>query len=328
MYAVSQVHPHLWCITLAKPFTSHLPAARPNNVYLLTGEGGPALINAGHPAQFSALSNALRDCGVEVSQIERVIATSWSLDHLGAAPRLRHADVFVLSPDMLAPRHLEPVIRARMDAWRSALDAWLAHAQVPDSDDVRASFDAFERAWAPNAADFDTFIPIRQGHILRAADLTLEVFATPGPNEGHACLFERERGWLFSSELGLQGLPEHVSGVRAYLNSLARMMDLDPQHLLPSFGQPQPRAKYALLRSLRFLDNFLTNAPLTLSEGPTLFEFVYRDLGLAPSDHIRYAATLLSYRAFLEELGRSGVIDTAWEGFERRYGIEASEISG
>lgn len=325
MYAIDRLEEHVWQIILPKPTITTLPFARPNTVYALGGPH-PALINAGHPSQYPALCSALREIGLEPAHITRIIATSWSLDAAGGLASFPQADAFVFSPDMTQPSAYERWVQSQRDAYAEVVRALAqrpAYAHVNE-----AALAALLDVALPRVAERLRFIPIRAGHVIAAGPLTLEVISTPGPDAGHIGLFEPTRRWLFSGDLTRDGLPDVIADVQTYLTSMERALMLQPEVLLPTYGLVDHSGAYTLRRTLRFLNNFLSNAPLTMKNSPpTLVEFVERDLGFQPRDVLRFASTLMVYRAFLDELVRTRIITAVGEGLDRRYGIDLDDNS-
>src|SRR5690554_1963300 len=114
MYQIEQLADDLYRIALERHLELSPEALRaPTNVYLC-GPAPWALINAGHPALHAEdLSRALSECGVRADQIDRIIATSWEVESVGGAQNFPHAELYMLSPDMLAPGDLEMITERR-----------------------------------------------------------------------------------------------------------------------------------------------------------------------------------------------------------------------
>jgi glyoxylase-like metal-dependent hydrolase (beta-lactamase superfamily II) len=323
MYALHRWSDDLCVITLPKPSISSLPAARPNNVFVAMG-AAPCLINAGHPSQYSALCEALRELGISPDAVDRIIATSWAPDCLGGAVNFPGADLLVMSPDLRSPGRYEDYLEQERQLMRVWVDSLRAAPGWEALDD--ATLAPFLDAWLPRSTNALPILPMRAGHRVRAGALTLEVVAAPGPDPGHVCLFDAQRGWLFTGDLTRDGLPQIVDSVSGTLLSMERAMDLKPSILLPTYAPIDEDGDFSLRRSLRFLNNFLSNAPAAMhGGGRTLPEYVEQDLGFKPHHLIRYVYTLRSYAAFLEELARSRMIDTRGNGMERRYGIDVED---
>lgn len=333
MYAIQRIEEGLWQITLPNPSITALPAARPLNVYLFTG-ASPALINVGHPAQQRALAAALRELGIEPSRIERVVATSWSIDVLGGITGLPQADLFLLSPDMIQPTRHDDWQQGWREEWEAMLATLREHphfanlstASAQDASEVSAADAEFFDAFFPKLSNQLEFIPLRAGHTIQLGDHhALEVIAAPGPDPGHLCLYSSTKSWLFCGELPRDGMPERMTSVRDMLASLERCVALEPKLLLPNRGMIREWGGFTLQRGARFLNNFLSNATSVMKEAPTLLEFVESDMGYLPNYPIRYASTLLIYQALLDEMVRARLVLAEGKGWSRRYGVEPPE---
>jgi glyoxylase-like metal-dependent hydrolase (beta-lactamase superfamily II) len=298
-------------------WSEHGEAAKPTSVYLLRGDA-PALVGAGHPTQSDALIAALDELGVPASSIRRIVVGSWSPAVLGGVVSFPRADWFVATPDMIAPRHydtwldeeratfvgLVDEILERSGEWsREALDGWL------------------ERAF-PRVTDHLDFVPVRTGQTVQAGSFELEVVSAPGPNPGHSVLWNATHRLAFTGDLQMRGLPAHVESARDYLVALERTMDLEPQWMLPTHGEPTPYARRRLKSMLQFCNNFLSNVAMTLAGGKSVLEFVDADLGYRPETLVEYAEEVRRRRPFLEELAASGMVETSGDGLDKRYGTD------
>lgn len=291
--------------------------ARTTNVYLLEGDS-PALVGAGHPVNTDDLVAALAEHDVAASQIRRIVVGSWHPAVLGGVAAFPRADWFVATPDMIAPRHYDTWLDERRAAFVGLVDEILERKADWDRDRLEPWL---ERAF-PRVTDHLDFIPVRTGQLIEAGGLELEVVAAPGPNPGHAVLWNATHELAFTADLRTQGLPAHVSQARDYLVGLERAMDLEPTWMLPTHGAPSPNARWRLKSMLQFCNNFLSNVAMTLVGGKTVLEFVDADLGHPPETLIEYVEEVRRRRPFLEELAASGMVETAGEGLDRRYGTD------
>lgn len=323
MYAISQLEPHLWQITLPKPQFEQLPYARPNNVYVITGPN-PTLINAGHPTQFTALCAALEEIGVPRWRVERIIATSWSPDSLGGAARFERASIFAFSPDLIEPRRYQAQLdqqRRERVAFAKALLDFEGYTRSFELSAYEALLAAYFKAAAPQCA----ILGLSDGLKISAGPYELEVIACPGPAPGHIALYDAQRQWLFSGDLVQEGMPERLHSVQAFVQGLDRVHQLGVKTLLPDYGLVDRDGGFTLRYTARFLDSFVTNVPMALHKSPTLLEFVARDFGAEPSDELRYVETLRVYQILLEELGRARLIDVEGHGLGRRFGVGVND---
>jgi len=301
------------------------PAGEPNNVYLLEGDA-PALINAGHPSQFDLLSRAVRSRGVEIAEIGRILHTGWAIDVLGGAKNFPEADHFVRSPDMVRPRNYAAYIDREQRDIRTFADQLREREVFADVDE--GEFDAFLEDYFPPVPSELDFVPVRGGHVVRAADLEFEIVSAPGPGSGHACLYEANRNWLFTGEFALRGMPRRIADVQSYFVSLERLVELDSDRVFPNRGEPRDRGSWTLQGAHRFINNFMSNAPSAMYEEPTVVEFARRDWGHVPDEFARAVLEMRVYRELLEELVRSRMIDAEGEGLDRKFGTDVEDPRG
>ncbi len=321
-YEVTDVRPGLRRIALQMPDDLPESVADPTNVYLLDGDA-PALVNAGHPHQFESLARAVRSIDCEIADIERVLHTSWSVTTLAGAKNFPDVDHFVFSPDMRRPRAYRDEIEKRRRALLELADALLDDERYADRD--RGDVEAFlDRYFPPVPSQLD-FIPVRRGHLLRAGDLELEVVNAPGPHPGHTCFFDERQSLLFSGDIALTGMPASIEQVQSYFVTLERLIDLEPDLLLPNTGSARRRGAWTLQGAHRFINNFMSNAPKAMFEEPTLVEFAERDWGRRPDDFAETVLKMRVYRKLMDELVRSRMIEAEGEGLERRYGTDVED---
>jgi glyoxylase-like metal-dependent hydrolase (beta-lactamase superfamily II) len=83
--------------------------------------------------------------------------------------------------------------------------------------------------------------PLADGHAIPAGDSELQVIHTPGHAPDHVALWHEETRTLFSGDLVVLGttvvIPASMGGsLKAYLQSLERVLALRPSRLLPAHG--------------------------------------------------------------------------------------------
>lgn len=200
--------------------------ARGSNVYLVT-EPELALIDAGWPIDAPHIRGALRELGAEPGDLGMVVATHYHGDHTGTIARLKRGG------GPLAAIHAE--------------DAPFATGEVPyDRFKYRLSRVLFYYSLYP-LFRYRYFTPdhrLEEGEVVPLLG-GLEVLHTPGHSRGSICLYQRERGLLFSGDLVrrekgvLEGPPpQFTPDPRAAADSLHRLAGLDFDCLLPGHGDP------------------------------------------------------------------------------------------
>ncbi len=315
--SVREVADQLYCIPLPDTYST---LGRPTNCYVVDGPA-PALINAGHPAQQPALMAGLEKIGVRPEAVERVIATSWRLDILGGAMAFPQADRFICSPDMVTPRDYEAYLETRRKRWDGAAQALATHNDEFDGELVGQAIADYFVATTRDLR----FIPLSNGHILRAGELSLEVLRCGGPGPGHMALYDSERGILFSGDLALSGLPDRLDDTQAYLVSMERLAKLPSEQVFPNQGRDYRQGRWTVARAANFINNFLSNAPSALVRQPTVLEFVMRDQGLDASEPVELLKACQRFESLLEELVRARKIAAEGEGAGRRYGVDVDD---
>ena len=177
------------------------------NTYLLPGLV-PTLIDAGAGRQqhVDEIAVALDEAaGTSRAPLAQVLVTHAHVDHIGGAPALA-----ARWPD------------ARFAKW-----PW------PGRDDE------FGARW-------DTIL---DNDVVAAGDSSLWAIHTPGHSPDHLCFFEPRSGMLFAGDLVLSDgtvvIPaSHGGSLAAYLDSLRRLLELQPRIILPGHGRTidQPAA--------------------------------------------------------------------------------------
>lgn len=215
----------------------HITNSVGSNIYLLTGNG-LTLVDAGFAVDLPAIYLGLRRMGASPRDLEMVVATHYHGDHVGTISGLK-----------------------RRHGVRTAIheeDARFARGEVPyERFEVETSRLIFYTALWPffRYRSFHVDHPLREGDVL---DLLggLEVIHTPGHSVGSICLYQRERGILFSGDLlrnengVLEGPPpQFTPDPEAAKVSLRRISELDFETLLPGHGQVILRGAGDLFRS-------------------------------------------------------------------------------
>jgi glyoxylase-like metal-dependent hydrolase (beta-lactamase superfamily II) len=94
----------------------------------------------------------------------------------------------------------------------------------------------------PDGTVADGWSALNEGDRVDVGERSLRVLVTPGHAADHICLFEEVTGDLFVGDMVIAGttvlVPSKSKGgsMRAYLQSLARLRDLDAGRLLPGHG--------------------------------------------------------------------------------------------
>jgi glyoxylase-like metal-dependent hydrolase (beta-lactamase superfamily II) len=96
--------------------------------------------------------------------------------------------------------------------------------------------------WAERDAHYGVhWRPLDDGNVIPAGDGTLQVMHTPGHSPDHVAFWDAESRTIFSGDLVVLGttvvIPATMGGsLTAYIQSLQRLLALDPAKLLPAHG--------------------------------------------------------------------------------------------
>lgn len=281
------------------------PLGQRVNAFLV---GDRTLVNAGHPSQIETLKAQLRANGVEPQNIERIVCTSWAIDVVGGARHFPKADVFVVSPDGVAPHVYSEFVEA--EKLRT----------LPYLSFAKADAESFFGRWFDGAPHRLEFVPLMLGASVALDGVVFDTHALHGFDPGAALFHSADEHVLFASELVLSGTPGQVRDPQGFLGDLDRAANLGAMAVFCNHGGYSLRGADDLRRATRWANNLLSNAQHAMRGGATLAEFVERDLGYIPDDPVEFALRLQAMHPFLEELVQSHVIDAVGSGFDRRYG--------
>lgn len=172
----------------------------PVNSYLISSPPY-TLVDPGPDTQEAreALYNGIRDCGVEVEAIERVLVTHSHLDHSGLAPEIRRlfgADIYMhpFEYNKLIPGY--NFVGERIP--------FIMQMGVP----LEALMELTgERDKVPQPAFAGTeYVPVSGGEQLEFKDGQMEILNMPGHATGHLCLYDAGGGNFISGDFLLPGI--------------------------------------------------------------------------------------------------------------------------
>ncbi|MFC1906128.1 MBL fold metallo-hydrolase [Chloroflexota bacterium] len=209
------------------------------NVYLIRGENGCTLVDAGWPNQeaLDALINELSIIGLKLQDITSIVITHDHRDHLGLASRIRKlSNAQIIMHDTEAYYIKEERRRIVSQTWKS----WLLANGVPEEDALILR----NRDWGGDGFDWrvEPDRTIQDGDMLPICCGNIEVIWTPGHCLEHICLYDRTRKALFSGDHVLPIITPHVGSdphsttnpLNNYIKSLKRIEHLDVDLVLPS----------------------------------------------------------------------------------------------
>ena len=213
------------------------------NAFLIEGDGGLALIDAGYPRKEAAVFEAIRELGRSPEQLKHVIFTHGHPDHIGSAAAIVR--------ETGARTYMHPLdipIAERGGPFRplSAAPGLLRRVMC------KVFFHPDERV-APLAIDQ----PLTAGEILPIAD-GIEVIHTPGHCAGQVSLLWRRGRMLFAGDvcMNVMGLGDPV-GFESLKEGRASQRKLASLSFdAAGFGHGEPISRDA---STYFRDKYGTN---------------------------------------------------------------------
>jgi glyoxylase-like metal-dependent hydrolase (beta-lactamase superfamily II) len=230
----------IYQITLPVPFW-----ARHVNLYLIEHPDGCALVDCGIDTDelFAALENELREIGVTLGDISRILITHCHHDHYGMVGRIKRVAQTTVAMHSTETERADRIYRnARGDnpGYRQLLLSY----GLPEEYADQAEQDMLEwRGFVdPTAVDDE----LSDGQQVRLGYRAYQVLHTPGHTAGHACFYDPDRRLLLAGDfLSAERIP-HVgvtvftggNPLRQYLDSLQRVSDLDVDVALPGHGKP------------------------------------------------------------------------------------------
>lgn len=151
--------------------------------------------------------------------------------------------IAVIDPGTTDPGHLARILTAGtvelVIITHGHPDHYSGAFHIADATGARVA--ASEKFWSRFPAP-PTAVTLREGEVIIAAGLELEVLETPGHSSDHVSLYERERGILFCGDVVLgQGtavISPPDGDLIAYLASLNKLRALEPKVLLPGHFEP------------------------------------------------------------------------------------------
>lgn len=208
------------------------------NSYLLREEGRSLLIDTGfrQDACRRALEEGLAELGVDRNEMD-IFLTHLHGDHSG------------LAPDLIAPGrsiYISAVDRRWLEDPADVAEHWQAFhlryltAGVP-GEVIGAMNDANPAVQLAPRLGCTQYRSVENGDIFDIGEYRLECMLTPGHTPGHMCLWDAEKGLLFSGDHILFDItpnitiwPEVENSLGDYLCSLGKIRTLPVQCTLPS----------------------------------------------------------------------------------------------
>ncbi len=200
-----------------------------SNIYIM----GDTVIDSGTGFNFTRLYQLLKMLKIEFKDIKHIINTHGHFDHIGGNGYFIEADVAIHDAD----------------------------ADIVEKGDVKMSYaDFFDGKLKPK----EVKTRLREGDVVSAGGMELEVIHTPGHTSGSICLYDRKSGTLFTGDTVFSdgiGRSDMPGGNDGHLQaSLERISKLQVRRLLPGHGET------VILDSPKTVKEIMSNPPVAGEE--------------------------------------------------------------
>ena len=259
---------------------------------------------------FDHLVEGLREHGVDVSDVKRVLLTHKHIDHIGNAWRVQEAsgaDVFIHESEMKSLTDVDP----SGERFREVVMRRLASWGVPEQAKSQSSsekmplwkLEACRVQPLPEMVEFDGDY----------GGVSLEVIPTPGHTMGSVCF--RTHDFLFSGDHVLERISPNVGGgdmrssgmLERFLTSLRTVAALGDLEVYPGHGEPFRGLVERCQRLNRHHERRLVQAKRAVERGKSLVFDIARSLyGKLESFHIVLGCA--EANAHLEYLAKQGQV--------------------
>jgi glyoxylase-like metal-dependent hydrolase (beta-lactamase superfamily II) len=229
------------------PGVHRIPLPLPNdglravNVYAVTGDDGPVLIDSGWaiPAAKDLLLAGLRELGADVADVRRFLVTHMHRDHYSQAIHLRREFGTRVTLGAEERWSLETTMRPG----RATADEQIGYLRVLGAKEIA---DAMEAHRGPlDMSDWE--LPtdwFESGELIAAGGRSLEVVETPGHTRGHVVFYDTAGSLLFAGDHVLPTITPSIGfepaiaddPLGAFLASLAIVRARPDAMLLPAHG--------------------------------------------------------------------------------------------
>ena len=209
--------------------------------YLISSGGSTLLLDCGWNTDdaIAALHDQLVEAGVATASLETVLLTHTHPDHCGLAGRLAAETGCTVAVHELDLARIEGQCSSEY-VRTQRFDLWCNRCGVPSGERAALAFEGLPRSLF--ATPIEPGVRLRGGEVFHVGDVALEVLWTPGHTPGHICLFEHNRGLLFTGDHVLPWITPNVSldsyqrdnPLQDFLDSLRAVRSLPVRRMLPA----------------------------------------------------------------------------------------------
>lgn len=257
-------------------------AGGPSNVYVVEGERGLLLFDAGlgAPASQAALADGLARTGHRFEEVERIVLSHGHVDHFGGAAWVQEQAGRHI-PISIHPADAGKVLRSgeARNSWLARIGAYLARLGVPL--DLLAQMGAAVRKDVALGRHLNGVEPLCQGDVFECAHVTLEVHHMPGHTPGLCCLHEPRQRLLFAADhllervspnplidIGAEGETGQFRPLVSYLESVSRVRSMEIDLVLPGHARPFGDSRKVIDSLVGFYARRQRKLGAALREGP------------------------------------------------------------
>jgi glyoxylase-like metal-dependent hydrolase (beta-lactamase superfamily II) len=219
------------------------------NAFLLADDSGCTLVDCGiytpndeRDHGWDHLVEALEVCGYAPADVRRLVVTHPHIDHYGMAGKLVEVSGCELWMHRLAETEID--MYRDPEGARAKLRELLAdHGIGADELDELTAFED----WRPFVSSVvEATHPVDDGDTFEVGGREWRVVHTPGHAHSHICVWNAEDRALISGDHLLPTITPHIDFERQgeedplgdFLDSLAKVEELDPALVLPGHGHP------------------------------------------------------------------------------------------
>jgi glyoxylase-like metal-dependent hydrolase (beta-lactamase superfamily II) len=205
--------------------------------YLLADSG--TIIDTGVPTgdASKAMEAQLREGGLGVGDLKRIILTHLHRDHVGLVEHIKSAS----GAEVYASRKAFERQEAMKGLWGDMYSATRRDLEMMGGGAFIQLLSRFEHAFRGSPEPVPIDVALDDGETLRLGSASLRVIWTPGHAPEHICLYDADRLLLFSGDHVLPKITSHVSlhtyedadPLADYLRSLSKVRDLPVEKVLP-----------------------------------------------------------------------------------------------